>query len=46
MLAGMALLLATTILVKWARQDILVTLVPAVFVLVATLYGGIKNYAL
>ncbi|ASE86549.1 carbon starvation CstA family protein [Campylobacter jejuni] len=44
MLAGMALLLATTILVKMGKARYTwVTLVPAVFVLVATLYGGIQK---
>ncbi|EDP4713016.1 carbon starvation protein A, partial [Campylobacter jejuni] len=44
MLAGMALLLATTILVKMGKARYTwVTLVPAVFVLVTTLYGGIQK---
>lgn len=44
MLAGMALLLATAILVKMGKAKYSwVTLVPAGFVLVATLYGGIQK---
>jgi len=44
MLAGMALLLVTAILVKMGKtRFIWVTLVPASFVLVATLYGGIQK---
>lgn len=44
MLAGMALLLATTILVKMGKAKYTwVTLIPATFVLVATLYGGIQK---
>ncbi|MCW1360721.1 carbon starvation CstA family protein [Campylobacter sp. CCS1377] len=44
MLAGMALLLATTILVKMGKAKYTwVTLVPAIFVLIATLYGGIAK---
>ncbi|QPM44387.1 carbon starvation protein A [Campylobacter hepaticus] len=44
MLAGMALLLATSILVKMGKAKYTwVTLAPAVFVLVATLYGGISK---
>lgn len=44
MLAGMALLLVTAILVKMGKAKFTwVTLVPAVFVLVATLYGGIQK---
>ncbi|WP_285949211.1 carbon starvation CstA family protein, partial [Campylobacter jejuni] len=40
-LAGMGLLLGSTILVKMGKARYTwVTLVPAVFVLVATLYGG------
>ncbi|OCL82347.1 carbon starvation CstA family protein [Arcobacter porcinus] len=42
MLAGMALLLATAILFKMGKAKYTwVTLIPAVFVLTATLYGGI-----
>ncbi|KAA6224729.1 MULTISPECIES: carbon starvation CstA family protein [unclassified Campylobacter] len=44
MLAGMALLLVTAILVKMGKARYTwVTLVPAIFVLVATLYGGIQK---
>lgn len=44
MLAGMALLLATTILVKMGKARYTwVTFVPATFVLIATLYGGIQK---
>lgn len=44
MLAGMALLLATTILVKMGKAKYTwVTFVPATFVLIATLYGGIQK---
>lgn len=44
MLAGMALLLATAILVKMGKAKYTwVTLIPATFVLVATLYGGIQK---
>ncbi|TLS71514.1 carbon starvation protein A [Aliarcobacter thereius] len=42
MLAGMALLLATAILFKMGKAKYTwVTLIPAIFVLTATLYGGI-----
>ena len=42
MLAGMALLLGTAVLFKMGKQKYAwVTVVPAVFVLTATLYGGI-----
>ena len=44
MLAGMALLLGTTILVKMGKAKYTwVTVVPAVFVLTATMYGGIQK---
>ncbi|EAH6259857.1 carbon starvation protein A [Campylobacter upsaliensis] len=44
MLAGMALLLVTAILVKMGKAKYTwVTLVPATFVLIATLYGGIQK---
>ena len=44
MLAGMALLLVTSILVKMGKAKYTwVTLIPAIFVLVATLYGGIQK---
>lgn len=44
MLAGMALLLATTILVKMGKAKYAwVTLLPATVVLIATLYGGIQK---
>ncbi|MCT7908082.1 carbon starvation protein A [Arcobacter lacus] len=44
MLAGMALLLATAILVKMGKAKYTwVTVVPAVFVLTATMYGGIQK---
>ncbi|MBK1971183.1 carbon starvation CstA family protein [Campylobacter sp. TTU_617] len=44
MLAGMALLLVSVILVKMGKKRFLwVTLVPACFVLLATLYGGIQK---
>lgn len=44
MLAGMALLLVTSILVKMGKAKYTwVTLIPATFVLVATLYGGIQK---
>ncbi|MBM0637405.1 carbon starvation protein A [Campylobacter sp. VicNov18] len=44
MLAGMALLLATTVLVKMNKAKYAwVTLIPASFVLVTTLYGGIAK---
>lgn len=44
MLAGMALLLVTAILVKMGKAKYTwVTLVPASFVLIATLYGGIQK---
>ena len=42
MLAGMALLLATAILFKMGKQKYAwITVLPAIFVLTATLYGGI-----
>lgn len=44
MLAGMALLLVTAILVKMGKAKFTwVTLVPATFVLIVTLYGGIQK---
>ena len=44
MLAGMALLLVTAILVKMGKARYTwVTLIPAIFVLIATLYGGIQK---
>ncbi|MFY4820888.1 carbon starvation CstA family protein, partial [Aliarcobacter butzleri] len=44
MLAGMALLLGTTILVKMGKAKYTwVTVIPAVFVLTATMYGGIQK---
>lgn len=44
MLAGMALLLATTVLVKMGKAKYAwVTLLPATVVLIATLYGGIQK---
>ena len=44
MLAGMALLLATAILVKMGKAKYTwVTVIPAVFVLTATMYGGIQK---
>ncbi len=44
MLGGMALLLATAILVKMGKAKYTwVTVVPATFVLIATIYGGIQK---
>ena len=44
MLAGMALLLATAILYKMGKTKYLwVTVLPATFVLIATMYGGIQK---
>lgn len=44
MLAGMALLLASVILVKMGKKRFLwVTLIPACFVLLVTLYGGVQK---
>ena len=44
MLAGMALLLATAILYKMGKAKYLwVTVLPATFVLIATMYGGIQK---
>ncbi|WP_337210232.1 carbon starvation CstA family protein [Campylobacter molothri] len=44
MLAGMSLLLVSAILAKMGKKKFLwVTLVPAIFVLIATLYGGIQK---
>jgi len=44
MLAGMALLLATAILFKMGKAKyVWVTVIPATFVLTATLYGGIQK---
>ncbi|MDN5105857.1 carbon starvation protein A, partial [Aliarcobacter butzleri] len=44
MLAGMALLLGTTILVKMGKAKYTwVTVIPAIFVLTATMYGGIQK---
>ncbi|MCX2682827.1 carbon starvation protein A [Campylobacter sp. MIT 21-1685] len=44
MLAGMALLLVTTVLVKMGKAKYTwITLFPAIFVLIATLYGGIQK---
>ncbi len=44
MLAGMALLLATAILVKMGKAKYTwVTVIPAIFVLTATMYGGVQK---